>query len=149
MFWHLTVCQQNYIIRNWIVWNRTDSHNWIASNRCFWQLNCVLILNCIVWNRTVYLYKNRWGIKITYKGWYAIKPKQPNQPSPFKFSTSSRIMQITLLLIFHLLFIFFYFFSFSFSYSFPLYFSFIFPTSLSHFFSLAQWVQCSPLVRET
>ena len=29
------------------------------------------MLNRIVWNRTVYLYKNGFG-----KGWYAIKPNQ-------------------------------------------------------------------------
>ena len=32
------------------------------------------MLKWIVWNRTVYLYKNGFGID--YKGWYAIKPKQ-------------------------------------------------------------------------
>ena len=34
------------------------------------------MLNWIVWTRTDYLYKNEYGI--TYKGWYAITPKQPN-----------------------------------------------------------------------
>ena len=29
----------------------------------FWQLNYVLIQNWIVWNRTVYLHKNGFGIK--------------------------------------------------------------------------------------
>ena len=27
------------------------------------ELNCVLMLNLIVWNRTVYMYKNRFSIK--------------------------------------------------------------------------------------
>ena len=35
------------------------------------------MLNWIILNRTDYLYKNRFGIKKTYKGWYAIKPNQP------------------------------------------------------------------------
>ena len=34
------------------------------------------MLNWIVWNRTDYLYKNRFGVN---KGWYAIKPKQPTR----------------------------------------------------------------------
>ena len=29
----------------------------------FWHLNCVLMLNRIVWNRNVYMYKNRCDIK--------------------------------------------------------------------------------------
>ena len=48
----------------------------------FWQLNCVLILNWIGWNRSDYLYKNESGIKYATKVWYAIKYNQPtNQPS--------------------------------------------------------------------
>ena len=42
------------------------------------------MLNWIVWNRTVYMYKNGFG-----NGWYAIKPNQmklnqtkPNQMKP-------------------------------------------------------------------
>ena len=35
------------------------------------------MLNWIVWNRTVYLCKKWIWHWITYKGWYAIKPKQP------------------------------------------------------------------------
>ena len=44
------------------------------------ELNCVLILNWIVWNRTVYMYKMNLAL-ITYNGWYAIKSNQtkPNQ----------------------------------------------------------------------
>ena len=43
------------------------------------EVNCVLMLNWIVWNRTVYMYKN--GFSVKYNGWYAIKPNQtkPNQ----------------------------------------------------------------------
>ena len=42
------------------------------------ELNCVLMLNWIVWNRTVYMYKNGNGINLQWliwleKGWYAVK----------------------------------------------------------------------------
>ena len=40
--------------------------NWIAWNRhVFCQLNCVLMLNWIVLNRTVHLHKNGFSIKLT------------------------------------------------------------------------------------
>ena len=44
------------------------------------SLNCVLMLNWIVWNRTVYIYIyiNGFGIKKTDDSWYAIKPNQTN-----------------------------------------------------------------------
>ena len=51
---------ENVLTLNWIVWNRTVWLNWIGWNR---KLNCVLMLNWIVWNRTVYLYENGFGIK--------------------------------------------------------------------------------------
>ena len=51
---------------NWIVWNGT----------VFWHWNCVLMLNWTDFNWTVYVYKNGFGIKITYSGWYVIKPNQ-------------------------------------------------------------------------
>ena len=36
----------------------------------------------IVWNRTDYLYENRFGKKNTYKGWYAIRTNhQPTNQS--------------------------------------------------------------------
>ena len=38
----------------------------------FWHLDCVLRLNWIVWNRTVFMYKNRSGIN---NDWCAIKSK--------------------------------------------------------------------------
>ena len=38
------------------------------------------MLNWIVWNRTVHICKNGFGIIITYNGWYAIKPN-PTKPS--------------------------------------------------------------------
>ena len=43
-----------------MVWIRTVWQNWIA-----WKVfdNCVLMLNLVVWNRTVNLYKNRFAIK--------------------------------------------------------------------------------------
>ena len=45
---------------NWIVtYNCLNSLKW----KCFWQLNCVLMLNWIVLNRTDYLHKNGFGIK--------------------------------------------------------------------------------------
>ena len=39
------------------------------------ELKCVLMLNWIVWNRTVYCIRWIWH-SITYNGWYAIKPNQ-------------------------------------------------------------------------
>ena len=52
------------LLLNWIVWIRTVWLNRIAWNRnSFRQLNSVLMLNWIVWNRTVYLNKNGCGIK--------------------------------------------------------------------------------------
>ena len=36
------------------------------------------MLNCIVLNGTDYLNKNGFGVKLTYKGWYVIKPNKPN-----------------------------------------------------------------------
>ena len=36
------------------------------------------MLNWIVWNKTVYLYKNEFGIN-NLQGWYAITNKQTNQ----------------------------------------------------------------------
>ena len=72
--WNRTVLKKTILKRNWILWIRTVWLKWIA-----WQLNSVLMLNWINWNRTVYLYKSGFVIKITYKGWYAIKPKQTNR----------------------------------------------------------------------
>ena len=43
----------------------------------FLTINCVLMLNWIVWNRTDYLYKNEF--------WYAIKPRQPTNHVTFIF----------------------------------------------------------------
>ena len=37
------------------------------------------MFNWIVWNKTIYMYKNGFSIKITYNGWYAIKPNQTKQ----------------------------------------------------------------------
>ena len=42
------------------------------------ELNCVLTLNWVVWNRTVDTYKMDLALKI-YNVWYAIKPKQSKQ----------------------------------------------------------------------
>ena len=43
---------------------------------------CVLMLTWIIWNKTVYFYKNGFVHWITYKSWYTIKPKQPtNEPT--------------------------------------------------------------------
>ena len=52
------------LMLNWIVWNET-----------VFDVETVLMLNWIVWNRTVYMYKTdlAW---ITYKGWCVIKPNQ-------------------------------------------------------------------------
>ena len=65
----------------------------------FWPLNCVLMLNWIVLNRRDYLHKNGFGVKITYKGWYAIKHQQTNQPT----------ISLSLSLLFPLSHIFFFF----------------------------------------
>ena len=66
------------LLLNWIVWNATVfdietvlTLNWIViynglnnlKGKCFWQLNCVLMLNGIVLNRTDYLHKNGFGVK--------------------------------------------------------------------------------------
>ena len=62
---------------NWIISNRSFSTlklylhltellhitSWIVWNKCFWQLNCVLMLNWIVLKRTDYLHKNGFGVK--------------------------------------------------------------------------------------
>ena len=63
---------------NWIVWNWTVFdietvitlywiviHNCLNSLKwkCFWQLNCILMLNWIVLNRTDNLHKNGFGVK--------------------------------------------------------------------------------------
>ena len=69
------------LMLSWITWNRTvlkfncaltkkntyTKLNWLKYNcltkrnslkwKYFWQLDCVLMLNWIVWNRTVHLYK--------------------------------------------------------------------------------------------
>ena len=41
----------------------------------FRQLNCVIMLNWIVWNGTDYLLKM--DLALNNKGWYATKPNQP------------------------------------------------------------------------
>ena len=44
---------------NWIVWIRTVWLNWIGwSRNVFWQLNCVLMWNWIVWNGTDFVIKS-------------------------------------------------------------------------------------------
>ena len=58
----------NCIIWNWTVFDIETvlTLNWIVIYNClnsFWQLNCVLMLNWIVWNRTDYLHKNGFGVK--------------------------------------------------------------------------------------
>ena len=45
-------------MRNWIVWNGTFWH----LTKCE-QKKTILILNWIVWNMIVYMYKNGFGIK--------------------------------------------------------------------------------------
>ena len=50
MYLHLTELLH---ITAWIVWN----------GNVFWQLNCVLMLNWTVFNRTDYLHKNGLGVK--------------------------------------------------------------------------------------
>ena len=50
VFWHLTVSKQNLYL-------------YLAELVLFWQLNCVLMLNWIVWNSTDYFHKNGFGVK--------------------------------------------------------------------------------------
>ena len=40
-----------------------EHFNWLRMLKLFWDLNCVFMLNWIVWNRTVYKYKSWFGIK--------------------------------------------------------------------------------------
>ena len=65
MVWNRSVFDiETVLTLNWIVWNRTVWLNWIAWNRnVFLQLKCLLMLNWIVWNRTVLVYKNGFGIR--------------------------------------------------------------------------------------
>ena len=66
---------------NWIVtYNCSNSLKW----KCFWQLNCVLMLNWAVFNRTDYLHEKWIWRKITYKCWYAIKPNKATQTNSIK-----------------------------------------------------------------
>ena len=62
------------------------------------ELNCVLMLNWIVWNRTIYMCKN--GL-IPYNGWWVIKSNQtknkPNQIKPNQNKPNqNKTKQITL-----------------------------------------------------
>ena len=45
------------------------------------------MLNWIVWNRTVYMYKDEFGIKKAYNDWYAIKRKQTKPLTSFTCQT--------------------------------------------------------------
>ena len=84
---------------NWIVWNRTtfltsklNCLKWncfltwklciyanlnCLEHNCFWHWNCVLMLNWIVWNRTIYKYEN--GFSINNLQWLLSHQMQPNQ----------------------------------------------------------------------
>ena len=63
----------NGIVWNWTVFDIDNilTLNWIViykclnrlKYKCFWQLNCVLMLHWIVLNRTDYLHKNVFGVK--------------------------------------------------------------------------------------
>ena len=50
------------------------------------ELSCVLMLNWIVWNRTVFCIKWIWHW-ITYKGWCALKPNQAKYLPSYQFLT--------------------------------------------------------------
>ena len=50
---------ETVLMINWIVWIRSVWLNRIAWNRNVFDNQTVPILNWIVWNRTTYLYKNR------------------------------------------------------------------------------------------
>ena len=50
--------------RSTLAWSGSTWYGPIhGSDRTVSHLNCVLMLNWIVWNRTVYMYKNEFGIK--------------------------------------------------------------------------------------
>ena len=72
------------LMLNWIVWNKTVVF--------FLHWNCVLMLSWIVWNRTVRMYKMDLAL-IIYNGWYAIKPNQIK---------SSRFMNLQQIVMIHL-----------------------------------------------
>ena len=55
---------------NWIIWNRTVFGEW----------NCFFMLNWIVWNRIVYMYKNLFGINNLQ--WLICDKTKPNQTKP-------------------------------------------------------------------
>ena len=46
------------LMLNWIVWNRT-----VVDIEPVCKQKTILVINLIVWNRTVYMYKNGFGIK--------------------------------------------------------------------------------------
>ena len=90
LFFHI----ETVFTLNWIVtYNCLNSLRW----KGFWQLNCVLMLNWIVLNRTDYLHKNGFGIN----GWYAIKPNQtkPNRKKIVDFQMFSILMFAAIILI--------------------------------------------------
>ena len=63
----------NWIVLDWTIFdietvlilNRIIIYNCLNNlkSKCFWQLNCVLMLNRIIWHRTDYLHKNGFGVK--------------------------------------------------------------------------------------
>ena len=70
--------------------------NWIVLKIGQIELNCVLMLNWIVWNRTVYTYKKRFGIKsptMIDMSWNQTKPKQtkPNQTIQIFLNSSKKV----------------------------------------------------------
>ena len=68
-FWQLTFCKKKTIlISNYFFLKKTV---WVNSNawygNVFLQLNCVVMLNWMVWNRTVYLHQHWFSIKYPAK----------------------------------------------------------------------------------
>ena len=57
------------------------------------ELNCVLMLNWIVWNRTVYMYKNEFGIKLAQK-WL---PKMDTFSWIYQFYLTSKNLHLSAL----------------------------------------------------
>ena len=89
---------------NWIVWNGTVFGHW----------NCILMLNWIVWNISFSMYKNGFGI-YNLLCWCAMKPNQIKSLSLSLFLLHTHTHTHTLFLIrfsffFAFLFIVFFFF---------------------------------------
>ena len=76
LFWHLTLSKQNLYLYSTKLAELEAWINRIAWNRNVCQLNCVLTLNWIVWNKTEYLYKMDLALN-NQQRFICHKPSQP------------------------------------------------------------------------